>query len=127
LKRKRVVVEATSAEAFWEAISAELAKEYDLEHCQVVINGDGAEWISQRVEYLPQAVFQFDRFHWPAPHSWAPGAMGWGSSPGRIPSPVPTVSTRPLPGRFACWIAGACSAKRSLGLAREAGSGSTAA
>lgn len=64
LKSKRVVVEATSAEAFWEAVSAELAKEYDLAYCQVVINGDGAEWIRQGVEYFPQAVFQLDRFHW---------------------------------------------------------------
>ncbi len=64
LKRKRVVVEATSAEAFWEAVSVELAKEYDLAYCQVVINGDGAEWIRQGVEYFPQAVFQLDRFHW---------------------------------------------------------------
>lgn len=64
LLHKRVVVEATSAEAFWEAVSAELAKEYDLAYCQVVINGDGAEWIHQGVEYFPHAVFQLDRFHW---------------------------------------------------------------
>ncbi len=64
LVNKRVVVEATTAEAFWEAVSAELAREYDLAYCQVVINGDGAEWIRQGVEYFPQAVFQLDRFHW---------------------------------------------------------------
>lgn len=64
LKSKRVVVEATGAEAFWEAVSAELGQEYDLAYCQVVINGDGADWIRQGIEYFPQAVFQLDRFHW---------------------------------------------------------------
>lgn len=64
LKNKRVVVEATGVEAFWEAVSAELAQEYDLAYCQVVINGDGAEWVRRGVEYFPQAIFQLDRFHW---------------------------------------------------------------
>lgn len=64
LKGKRIVIEASGAERFWDAVSAELAKEYDLGYCKIVINGDGAEWIRKGLEYFPQAVFQLDRFHW---------------------------------------------------------------
>ncbi len=64
LKAKRVVVGATQAETFWQAVSAALAQEYDLAACPVIINGDGAAWIRQGVEYFPQAVFQLDQFHW---------------------------------------------------------------
>jgi hypothetical protein len=50
-------------EEFWEEVYEKLERYYELEFSLVVINGDGAEWIRKGVEYFPQAIYQYDRFH----------------------------------------------------------------
>ena len=50
-------------EEFWEEVYEKLERYYELEFTLVVINGDGADWIRKGVEYFPQAIYQYDRFH----------------------------------------------------------------
>lgn len=50
-------------EKFWEGLYEKLERYYEPEFTLVVINGDGAEWIRKGVEYFPQAIYQYDRFH----------------------------------------------------------------
>lgn len=59
----RYVQPKGSGEDFWEGVYRELDRLYDLERSLVVINGDKAEWIKQGVQYFPQAIYQYDRFH----------------------------------------------------------------
>ena len=47
----------------WEETSGALSLKYDLSKTMVVINGDRAGWIRRGVEYFPNAIYQFDRFH----------------------------------------------------------------
>ena len=49
---------------FWETLTAQLAKIYDLTDTLIVINGDGAAWIqSTAPEYFANAIVQLDRYH----------------------------------------------------------------
>ncbi len=50
-------------EEFWEKVYEELDRRYELEFTLVVINGDRADWIRKGLEYFPQAIYQYDRFH----------------------------------------------------------------
>jgi len=54
-----------SVEAFWEALTGELERRYEIDdETIIVVNGDGAEWIQKTArEYLPNAIVQLDRFH----------------------------------------------------------------
>jgi hypothetical protein len=60
---------------FWEAASLEWSRRWDLSRVrQVVINGDGAAWIDEGVEWFPGAVRQRDGFHLAR---WCARAVGW--------------------------------------------------
>lgn len=49
---------------FWETVTAQLMKTYDLTDTQIVINGDGADWIQKTAkDYFADAIVQLDRYH----------------------------------------------------------------
>lgn len=51
-------------ETFWEGFSKQLYEQYDIdENTPIVINGDGAPWINGGTQYLPQAIYNYDRYH----------------------------------------------------------------
>lgn len=64
LVNKQVVIDCGDVEEFWDRLTAQLSKHYDLSKCRIIINGDGAEWIRKGAEYFPNAEFQLDKFHW---------------------------------------------------------------
>lgn len=52
------------ADAFWERSWLQVATHYDLAHtAQVVVGGDGAEWIRGGLAGVTGGLFQLDRFH----------------------------------------------------------------
>lgn len=54
----------TVASDFWEAASRFAYSHYDIdEHTIVVLNGDRASWIRKGVDYFPNVLYQFDRWH----------------------------------------------------------------
>lgn len=54
----------TNAEDFWEQASRFAYSHYDIdENTIVIINGDRAHWIRKGVEYFPNSMYQFDRWH----------------------------------------------------------------
>jgi Uncharacterised protein family (UPF0236) len=63
LKKKQVHFETRAGSQFWEGFSARLAERYDLEDTEVVVGGDGADWIANGITYFRNAHFQLDRFH----------------------------------------------------------------
>lgn len=50
-------------EAFWEHVLSEIEARYDLEHTKIYLHGDGAAWIKQGLEWLPNSTFVLDRYH----------------------------------------------------------------
>ena len=51
-------------DSFWELVSDEIEKRYDLSKTKVYLHGDGASWIQKGLEYLPRgSVFVLDRYH----------------------------------------------------------------
>lgn len=53
-----------NGESFWEGFSRQLYEQYDIdEKTPIIINGDGASWIREGVAYLPQAIYNYDRYH----------------------------------------------------------------
>ena len=53
-----------NGETFWESFSRYLYTEYDItEDTHIVINGDGAPWIRAGVDYFPNAIYTYDRYH----------------------------------------------------------------
>ena len=52
------------AAAFWERSWLQIASHYDLAHTtQVIVGGDGAEWIRGGLAGVTSGLFQLDRFH----------------------------------------------------------------
>lgn len=50
-------------EEFWEQVSNELERRYDLTGTRIYLHGDGAAWIKEGLEYLPNCTFVLDRYH----------------------------------------------------------------
>lgn len=64
LKNKSFYYSLENGESFWEGFSRSLYEQYDIqEDTPIVINGDGAPWIRGGMEFLPQAIYNYDRFH----------------------------------------------------------------
>ena len=53
----------SSIESLWEKVNDEIERRYDLTNTKIYLHGDGAKWIKQGLEYLPNCVFVFDRYH----------------------------------------------------------------
>ena len=47
----------------WEQVSDEIERRYDLSDAKIYLHGDGASWIREGLEYLPNCVFVLDRYH----------------------------------------------------------------
>jgi hypothetical protein len=63
LKEKTTCTGMMGGWEFWESFSVLLAKRYELEKVgQVIVGGDGAEWVKEGVEMLG-GIYQLDRFH----------------------------------------------------------------
>jgi hypothetical protein len=52
-----------SPSALWEQVSDELERRYDLTQARIYLHGDGAPWIRQGLDYLPNCKFVLDRYH----------------------------------------------------------------
>ena len=52
-----------SPSALWEEVSDELERHYDLSNTRIYLHGDGAPWIKEGLNYLPNCVFVLDRYH----------------------------------------------------------------
>jgi hypothetical protein len=53
-----------AAEQFWDELSEQVYSQYQVtKDTYVVINGDAAPWIRQGVDYFPNALNVYDRFH----------------------------------------------------------------
>lgn len=52
-----------STEEFWEHVLNQIEERYDLEHTKIYLHGDGAAWIKQGLEWLPNSTFVLDRYH----------------------------------------------------------------
>ena len=63
LKEKTTYAGIMSGQEFWEGFSVALAQKYDLDKIgQVIVGGDGAEWVKDGAEVLG-GLYQLDRFH----------------------------------------------------------------
>lgn len=47
----------------WEQVLSEIEKRYDLTDTRVYLHGDGASWIQNGFEWIPNAVFVLDKYH----------------------------------------------------------------
>ena len=47
----------------WEDVLTRIEQRYDLTHTKIYLHGDGASWITQGMEWLPNAVFVLDMYH----------------------------------------------------------------
>ena len=52
-----------SIASLWEQVSDEIERRYDLTNAKIYLHGDGAAWIKQGLEYLPNCEFVLDRYH----------------------------------------------------------------
>jgi len=52
-----------SIASLWEQVSDEIERRYDLANAKIYLHGDGAAWIRQGLEYLPNCKFVLDRYH----------------------------------------------------------------
>ena len=50
-------------EDLWEEVLTEMERRYDLTDTKIYLHGDGATWIKQGLEWLPNSVFVLDRYH----------------------------------------------------------------
>ena len=50
-------------EAFWEDVLSQIEERYDLEGTKIYLHGDGANWIKQGLQWLPNSRFVLDRYH----------------------------------------------------------------
>ena len=48
-------------DALWEEVLTEMERRYDLTNTKIYLHGDGAAWIKQGLEWLPNSVFVLDR------------------------------------------------------------------
>lgn len=64
LVNKRVYCQGSEKIPFWEGASLEWSRVWDLSTVrEIVIGGDGANWIDQGIEEFPGAIRQLDGFH----------------------------------------------------------------
>ena len=52
-----------SPSLLWEEVSDELERRYDLSNTRIYLHGDGAAWIKEGLDYLPNCEFVLDRYH----------------------------------------------------------------
>lgn len=52
-----------SPSELWEKVSDEIESRYDLSNAKIYLHGDGASWIKEGLNYLPNCVFVLDRYH----------------------------------------------------------------
>ena len=52
-----------SPSVLWEEVSDELERRYDLSGARIYLHGDGAPWIKEGLDYLPNCEFVLDRYH----------------------------------------------------------------
>lgn len=50
-------------EDLWEEVLDKIERRYDLEGTKLYLHGDGAPWIKQGLEWLPNCKFVLDRYH----------------------------------------------------------------
>ena len=50
-------------DTLWEEVLTEMERRYDLTDTKIYLHGDGAPWIRQGSEWLPNSVFILDRYH----------------------------------------------------------------
>lgn len=50
-------------ENLWEEVLTEMERRYDLTDTKIYLHGDGAPWIKQGLEWLPNSAFVLDRYH----------------------------------------------------------------
>lgn len=50
-------------DTLWEEVLTEMERRYDLTGTKIYLHGDGAPWIKQGLEWLPNSVFVLDRYH----------------------------------------------------------------
>lgn len=50
-------------EELWEEVLDDLERRYELEGTKIYLHGDGAAWIRQGLEWLPNSSFVLDRYH----------------------------------------------------------------
>lgn len=52
-----------SPSALWEQVYEEIDRRYDISNTVIYLHGDGAPWIKQGLEYIPNCRFVLDRYH----------------------------------------------------------------
>ena len=52
-----------SPSALWEEVSDEIDRRYDLTHTRIYLHGDGAPWVKEGLDHLPNCEFVLDRYH----------------------------------------------------------------
>ena len=52
-----------AGEEFWDDIYEQIISRYDLTGTRIYLHGDGAAWIRQGLEYLPNSTFVLDCYH----------------------------------------------------------------
>lgn len=52
-----------NAEELWEEVLTDLERRYELENTKIYLHGDGAPWIREGLNWLPNSVFVLDRYH----------------------------------------------------------------
>src|SRR5699024_2828834 len=64
LQNKSYWATLENGQTFWEDFSRYLYGKYDItDQTHIVINGDGAPWIRNGVDYFPSAIYTYDRYH----------------------------------------------------------------
>lgn len=64
LKNKSYRSTLENGDIFWEDFSRYLYGKYEItEKTHIIINGDGAPWIRRGVDYFPNALYTYDRYH----------------------------------------------------------------
>ena len=52
-----------TGEEFWDEVYERIISRYDLKETRIYLHGDGAAWIRQGLEYLPNSTFVLDCYH----------------------------------------------------------------
>ena len=73
-KATTVIGRFNGGDDFWETVTVQLMKTYDLTDTQIVFNGDGAAWLQKTAkDYFADVIVQFDRYHLIRDHRLAAG------------------------------------------------------
>ena len=52
-----------TGEEFWDDVHEQIISRYDLKGTHIYLHGDGAAWIKQGMDYLPDSTFVLDSYH----------------------------------------------------------------